>query len=284
MYKKCLSIMLLLHYVAFSVAQNVDSIKTVNINEVFVWGNEQQRTKRSKTISVETIDEEVYSKLFNGNLMNSIEQIAGIQSLSVGSGFSKPMIRGMAFNRVSVTENGVKQEGQQWGADHGLEIDAFNIERVNIHKGPSSLLYGSDAMGGVIEILPPNIVGKDKFFGSVNMLGRTANGLLGGSIMLGSKYKKWFIKARYSEQHFADFKVPTDTPADVLETLTTAFNNVMKTDAILELAKPQEAEIFALTGKAAKDMAIASEKALCWVLYDLGQTTYSPEDRGIARP
>lgn len=211
MYKKCLSIMLLLHYVAFSVAQNVDSIKTVNINEVFVWGNEQQRTKRSKTISVETIDEEVYSKLFNGNLMNSIEQIAGIQSLSVGSGFSKPMIRGMAFNRVSVTENGVKQEGQQWGADHGLEIDAFNIERVNIHKGPSSLLYGSDAMGGVIEILPPNIVGKDKFFGSVNMLGRTANGLLGGSIMLGSKYKKWFVKARYSEQHFADFKVPTDT-------------------------------------------------------------------------
>ncbi len=80
------------------------------------------------------------------------------------------------------------------------------------------------------------------------------------------------------------FKVPTDTPADVLASLTTAFNNVMKSDAILELAGPQEAEIFALTGVAAKEMAMASEKSLCWVLYDLGQTTYSPEDRGIARP
>lgn len=54
----------------------------------------------------------------------------------------------MGFNRIAVLENGIKQEGQQWGADHGLELDAFNIETVNVLKGPSSLLYGSDAMGG----------------------------------------------------------------------------------------------------------------------------------------
>lgn len=64
------------------------------------------------------------------------------------------MIRGLGFNRIAVSENGIKQEGQQWGADHGLEIDAFNVDEVRILKGPSSLLYGSDAMGGVIEILP----------------------------------------------------------------------------------------------------------------------------------
>lgn len=64
------------------------------------------------------------------------------------------MIRGLGFNRIAVSENGIKQEGQQWGADHGLEIDAFNVDEVRILKGPSSLFYGSDAMGGVIEILP----------------------------------------------------------------------------------------------------------------------------------
>jgi outer membrane receptor protein involved in Fe transport len=64
------------------------------------------------------------------------------------------MIRGLGFNRITVTENGVKQEGQQWGADHGLEIDAFNAGQVSVRKGPSSLLYGSDAMGGAIEVKP----------------------------------------------------------------------------------------------------------------------------------
>ena len=203
--------MLMLHIAFISFAYDADSVKVIEIEQVSVVGNAQQRAKQSNAITMEVIDDEAYSKLFNGNFMNSIEQVAGVQSMGIGSGFSKPMIRGMAFNRVSVTENGVKQEGQQWGADHGLEIDAFNVERVNIHKGPSSLLYGSDAMGGIIEILPPDIVGKDKFFGSVNILGRSSNGLLGGSLMLGSKYKNWFVKARYSEQHFADYKVPTDT-------------------------------------------------------------------------
>ncbi len=211
MQKRIFGIVLLLHYAIISVAQYDDSVKTVDMSEVVVVADTQERQKMSSAVTMETVNGESYAKLFTGNLMNSIEQIAGVQSMSVGSGFSKPMIRGMAFNRVSVTENGVKQEGQQWGADHGLEIDAFNIERVNIHKGPSSLLFGSDAMGGVIEILPPNIVGKDKFFGSVNLLGRSVNGLLGGSVMLGTKQKNWFVKARYSEQHFADYKVPTDT-------------------------------------------------------------------------
>ncbi len=80
------------------------------------------------------------------------------------------------------------------------------------------------------------------------------------------------------------FKVPSDTPADVIATLTDAFENVMKTDSIKEYAAVQEAEIFALTGEEAKAMAVGSEKSLTWVLYDLGLTIYSPEERGIERP
>ncbi len=80
------------------------------------------------------------------------------------------------------------------------------------------------------------------------------------------------------------FKVPADTPADVIDALTDAFENVMKTDEIKEFAALQEAEIFALTGEEAKAMAIGSEKSLTWVLYDLGLTIYSPADRGIERP
>jgi iron complex outermembrane receptor protein len=131
--------------------------------------------------------------------------------MDIGSGFSKPMIRGMGFNRVAVTENGIKQEGQQWGSDHGLEIDAFNIERVAVRKGPSSLLYGSDAMGGVIEISVPPAPADDLLFGEASLLGKSVNGGVGGSLMLGVKKNAWYAKVRYSEQHFGDYRVPTDT-------------------------------------------------------------------------
>ncbi len=192
-------------------AQQADSLSEVSLDEVIVVSNLQQKKADRSPQVIELVSSDDLIKSFSGNLMKSLEYIPGVQSMSVGSGFSKPMIRGVGFNRVSVTENGVKQEGQQWGADHGLEIDAFNVEQVNIRKGPSSLLLGSDAMGGVIEILPPLAPASDQLFGSVDLLGRSVNGLLGGSIMMGMKRGAWFVKARYSEQHYADYAVPTDT-------------------------------------------------------------------------
>ena len=73
------------------------------------------------------------------------------------SGESKPSIRGLGFNRMAVTENGIKHEGQQWGEDHGLEINQFDVDRVEIVKGPSALLYGSDAIGGVINLFSDRV-------------------------------------------------------------------------------------------------------------------------------
>lgn len=107
--------------------------------------------------------------------------------MDIGSGFSKPMIRGMGFNRVLVAENGIKQEGQQWGADHGLELDALNIEQVAIRKGPASLLYGSDAMGGVIEIRGLNAPAENQISGEAVFLGKSVNGSLGTSLMIALK-------------------------------------------------------------------------------------------------
>lgn len=93
----------------------------------------------------------------------------------------------MGFNRISVVENGIKQEGQQWGADHGLELDAFNAGQVSIRKGPASLLYGSDAMGGAIELVPLPLPADNRLFGEASLLGKSVNGTLGGSLMLGVK-------------------------------------------------------------------------------------------------
>lgn len=192
-------------------AQDPDSLRSVSLSEIVVTENYQYLRNKNATLHMDVVGKEFLKEHFSGNLMQTLEQLPGVHSMDIGSGFSKPVIRGMGFNRVSVTENGIKQEGQQWGADHGLEIDAFNVEQVNIRKGPASLLYGSDAMGGVVEITQATPPFEDQVFGEVDLLGKSVNGLFGGSLMLGIKKDRWYTKLRYSEQHFGDYRIPTDT-------------------------------------------------------------------------
>ena len=199
-------------FVTLSVhAQKSDSIKSLLLPDVVVTESYQQRQAKKSALAVDVVDQDFLRKHFTGNFMQAMENIPGVQAMDIGSGFSKPMIRGMGFNRIAVLENGIKQEGQQWGADHGLELDAFNIGTVNVLKGPSSLLYGSDAMGGVIDITSPPVPSVDMLFGDVTLLGKSVNGTLGGSFMLGIKKSFWYAQVRYSEQHFGDYRIPTDT-------------------------------------------------------------------------
>lgn len=203
--------MLLFVFVLPAHAQEPDSLKAITLEEVVVQSSYKKTSNLHSTQHIEVADKKFLCEYFTGNLTQTLEHIPGVHSMDIGSGFSKPMIRGMGFNRISVTENGIKQEGQQWGADHGLEIDAFGVERVSIRKGPASLLYGSDAMGGAIEItqVPPPI--ENQLFGEATLLGKSVNGTLGGSLMLGWKKNAWHTKLRFSEQHFGDYRIPADT-------------------------------------------------------------------------
>ncbi|HET9745770.1 MAG TPA: TonB-dependent receptor [Chitinophagaceae bacterium] len=87
------------------------------------------------------------------NIIDLLTKKPGISQLSTGPGISKPIIRGLGYNRVLVVNEGARQEGQQWGDEHGIEIDELSVNRVEILKGPASLMYGSDAMAGVINLI-----------------------------------------------------------------------------------------------------------------------------------
>lgn len=212
MHTSIIPVMFMLISVLPVCAQETDSIKSVELKGVTIISNSHKTASRlNSALSVEVAEKDFLHDHFTGNLIQALEYIPGVRSMDIGSGFSKPMIRGMGFNRISVTENGIKQEGQQWGSDHGLEIDAFNIERVTVRKGPSSLLYGSDAMGGVIEIsqVPPSQ--ENQIFGDASFLSKSVNGTFGGSLLFGIKKNAWYTKLRYTEQHFGDYRIPTDT-------------------------------------------------------------------------
>ncbi|HKH62172.1 MAG TPA: TonB-dependent receptor plug domain-containing protein, partial [Flavitalea sp.] len=87
------------------------------------------------------------------NIIDAISKQPGISQLSTGPAISKPVIRGLGYNRVVILNDGVRQEGQQWGDEHGIEIDEYSVNKIEILKGPASLIYGSDAMAGVINII-----------------------------------------------------------------------------------------------------------------------------------
>ncbi|MDR1644984.1 MAG: TonB-dependent receptor [Tannerellaceae bacterium] len=194
-------------------AQQADSTEVnIRLEDVIVRGEPYRKVvTRASALPMEVAGERFLQQHFTGNLTQTLEHLPGIHSMDIGSGFAKPVIRGMGFNRISVTENGIKQEGQQWGADHGLEIDAFRAERITVRKGPASLLYGSDAMGGAIEIISLPAPDVNCLLGEAVLLGKSVNATLGGSLMLGVKHNAWYAKMRFSEQHFGDYRVPADT-------------------------------------------------------------------------
>jgi iron complex outermembrane recepter protein len=102
------------------------------------------------------------------SLGESLKQISGITTLQTGSSISKPVIHGMHSNRVLILNNGVRQEGQQWGSEHAPEIDPFVAKKITVLKGAAGVRYGSDAIAGVIMLEPEALPDTNKFGGEIN--------------------------------------------------------------------------------------------------------------------
>jgi iron complex outermembrane receptor protein len=90
----------------------------------------------------------------------------GLRSVSTGAGIGKPVIRGLTSNRILILADGQRLETQQWGDEHGPNVETADAERIEVIRGPASVLYGSDALGGVINVVDrdlPDAVGKSPF-------------------------------------------------------------------------------------------------------------------------
>src|SRR6201996_9363829 len=118
------------------------------------------------------------------NVIDEIANLPGISAVTTGPNVSKPFIHGLGYNRVVTAEDGIRQEGRQWGDEHGIEVDQNSIDRVEVIKGPASLSYGSDAIGGVVNLITAPPVPEGKILGSVQGLYGTNNGLINGSFKL----------------------------------------------------------------------------------------------------
>lgn len=99
-------------------------------------------------------------------LGETVSALPGVRSFSTGAGVGKPVIRGLTSNRVLVLADGERVESQQWGDEHGPQVEAADADRIEVIRGPASVLYGSDAIGGVINVVSPPLPdaqGRDPF-------------------------------------------------------------------------------------------------------------------------
>jgi iron complex outermembrane recepter protein len=126
-------------------------------------------SKEETPLKIESLNVSEINRAGETNLMSALTQVPGVDQISFGPGISKPIIRGMSFSRILTVYQGSRFENQQWGEDHGLGLNDPGIERVEIIKGPASLLYGSGALGGVINLIDESPAEPGKTEGVVDM-------------------------------------------------------------------------------------------------------------------
>ncbi|WP_195809277.1 TonB-dependent receptor [Hymenobacter polaris] len=126
------------------------------IGQVVVTGVSQATAVRRSPVPTTIVDRTRLNQTSATNAVDAIAHTPGVSQITTGAAISKPVVRGLSYNRVVTLNNGARQEGQQWGDEHGIELDQYGVDHVEIIKGPGSLLYGSDAMAGVINFLAPD--------------------------------------------------------------------------------------------------------------------------------
>ena len=196
----------LIGYTPLVQAVQVDSTSALEIHltsiatelhEVVVTGISHTTELRKNPIPLTTINGQQLAENTSTNLIDNISKKPGISQISTGAAISKPVIRGLSYNRVITLNDGTRQEGQQWGDEHGIEIDEFSVDRVEIIKGAGSLMYGSDGLGGVINFLAPAPVAPGSITGRFISNYQSNNGLFGNSISTSGNLNGiyWLVRA-----------------------------------------------------------------------------------------
>jgi iron complex outermembrane receptor protein len=185
---------------------------TSKLDEVVVTGVSRRTQLRSNPVPIAVMTKKEMDENVNNNIIDAIVKgVPGVSAVTTGPNISKPFIRGLGYNRVLTLYDGIRQEGQQWGDEHGIEIDQYGVGRAEVIKGPASLTYGSDALAGVINMIPYIPVGVNKVLqGNYIADYHTNNGMIGTSLGLTYKKDDWKYSVRATGKVAHDYQNKVD--------------------------------------------------------------------------
>ena len=172
----------------------------LNLNEVTVTGVTGDTKLKYATAPVSIVSPQVLRATASTNIIDAIAHQPGVSQLTTGGSISKPIIRGLGYNRVVVMSEGVRQEGQQWGDEHGVEVDGSSVNSVEILKGPASLMYGSDAMAGVVILHSKPTLAEGDMLANVSSEYQTNNGLFNYNLSIAGNQHGFVWDARFSDK------------------------------------------------------------------------------------
>ncbi|WP_051718332.1 TonB-dependent receptor [Hymenobacter sp. IS2118] len=182
------------------------------LGEVVVTGVGRATEIRRSPVPIAALSGKEIRLNANANAIDAaVRGIPGLNAVTTGPNISKPFIRGLGYNRVLTMFNGLRQEGQQWGDEHGLEVDGYGVDRVEVVKGPASLLYGSDAVAGVVNLIPALPKGPNgELHGEALTEYQGVNGMIGNSLAFNYQKNGFQASARGSHRLARDYSNAVD--------------------------------------------------------------------------
>ncbi len=181
-------------------------ISIVEESEIVVTGSSKATSLRRNPIPIVSISKQYLQQNLSTNVIDAISKIPGINAVTTGPNVSKPFIRGLGFNRILTLYDGVRQEGQQWGDEHGIEVDQNTVDKIEVVKGPASLIYGSDAVAGVVNLLPPPPPPEGKITGNILNEYQTNNRLIENTASIAGNTKGYTWGATFTHKLATNYK------------------------------------------------------------------------------
>lgn len=190
------------------VILNVVLAETVHQMDEVIISTAFNKLQSQNVMKVEHQSLKSLAQKGTSTLIEGLATIPGVSQVSTGTSIGKPVIRGLSGNRVLVYSQGVRLENQQFGEEHGLGLNDAGIESVEVIKGPASLLYGSDAIGGVLYFNPEKFAAANTVEGNFSQ--KLFSNTNGSNSSLGVKASSEKLKflARGSYNAHADYKIP----------------------------------------------------------------------------
>ena len=173
----------------------------LQLNEVVVTGLAGDTKVKHTPSPISVIRPADLAGRASTNIIQALAAEPGLSAITTGAGIAKPVIRGLGYNRVVVVNDGIRQEGQQWGDEHGIELDGAAVHSVEILKGPASLMYGSDALAGVLIFRGTPVAPMGKVQGHVSAEYQSNNNLFTYSLLAGGNHSGWVWNARFSDKY-----------------------------------------------------------------------------------
>ncbi|MBR1410345.1 MAG: TonB-dependent receptor [Prevotella sp.] len=174
--------------------------KHLQLGELTVTGVTGDTKLKHSTAPISIVSPQILHSASATNIIDAIALQPGISQITTGNGISKPIIRGLGYNRVVVMSEGVRQEGQQWGDEHGIEVDGNAVNSVEILKGPASLMYGSDAMAGVVLLHSEPTLAEGEMKANVGTEYQTNSGLFAYNLAMAGNQGGFVWNARFSDK------------------------------------------------------------------------------------